>query len=96
MQKKSGLADSDIQNILLAGAFGNYINKKSALRIGLLPCVPNERVHFVGNAASSGAQMILLNCASRKLAKDLAETIEYVEIANEKTFTSVYADSMIF
>jgi uncharacterized 2Fe-2S/4Fe-4S cluster protein (DUF4445 family) len=51
LQKKAALKDSDIKQVLLAGAFGNYIRKESALRIGLLPNVPPERIHFVGNAA---------------------------------------------
>jgi len=96
LQKKVGLADSDIKQIFLAGAFGNYIRKESALRIGLLPDVPAERIHFVGNAAASGAQMILLARRWRRLAKDLARKIEYVEIAHEKEFGDVFADCMLF
>jgi len=96
LQKKLGLADSDIQQIFLAGAFGNYIRKESALRMGLLPDVPPERIHFVGNAAASGAQMILTSSRLRELANDLARKIEYVEIAHEKDFSDVFADSMLF
>jgi len=96
LQKKLGLGDSDIKQIFLAGAFGNYIRKESALRVGLLPDVPAERIHFVGNAAASGAQMILLSRRWRRLAKDLARKIEYVEIAHEKDFPDVFAESMKF
>jgi uncharacterized 2Fe-2S/4Fe-4S cluster protein (DUF4445 family) len=96
LQKKLGLADSDIKQIFLAGAFGNYIRKESALRLGLLPDVPDECIHFVGNAAASGAQMILLSRRWRDLAKDLARKIEYVEIAHEKRFPDVFVDSMSF
>ena len=96
LQQKVGLADADIKHILLAGAFGNYIRKESALRIGLLPEVELERIRFVGNAASSGAEMILLSSQWRQLAEQLAERIEYVEIANEPDFNNVYAESMMF
>jgi uncharacterized 2Fe-2S/4Fe-4S cluster protein (DUF4445 family) len=96
LQKKLGLSDSDIKQIFLAGAFGNYIRKESALRIGLLPDVPPERIHFVGNAAASGAQMILTSSHFRELAHDLASKIQYVEIAHEKEFPDVFADSMAF
>ena len=89
--KKFGLEDSDIEQVLLAGAFGNYIRPQSALRIGLLPDVPVERIHFVGNAASSGAQMILLSRQCRKRAKQLAHKIEYIEIANDPDFQTVFA-----
>ncbi len=96
LQKKLGLEDSDIKQIFLAGAFGNYIRRESALRIGLLPDVPVERIHFVGNAASAGAQMILLSQRCRDKACELARKIEYVEIAHEPEFQAVFADSMRF
>jgi len=96
LQRKFGIKDADIQHTFLAGAFGNYIRPQSALRIGLLPNVPLERIRFVGNAASSGAQMILLNSALRAEAKRLARKIEYVEIAHEPDFQAIFAESMVF
>jgi uncharacterized 2Fe-2S/4Fe-4S cluster protein (DUF4445 family) len=96
LQKKMGLSDSDIKQVLLAGAFGNYIRPESALRIGLLPNVTVERIHFVGNAAASGAEMILISGKCRTQAKRLARKIEYVEIANEPGFADVFADCMSF
>lgn len=96
LQKKLGIGDSDIKHVLLAGAFGNYIRRESALRIGLLPQIEPERIVFVGNAASSGAQMMLLSTQSRESACRLARKIEYVEIANEPEFQEVFADCMIF
>jgi uncharacterized 2Fe-2S/4Fe-4S cluster protein (DUF4445 family) len=96
LQKKFNIDDSDIKHIFLAGAFGNYIRPESALRTGLLPNVPTERIHFVGNAASSGAQMILLSSYYRLLSKKLARKIKYIEIANEKDFASVFTDCMLF
>ena len=96
LQKKIGIEDDDIKHILLAGAFGNYIRRESALRIGLLPDVPAERIVFVGNAASSGAQIILLSSRSRTQARKLARRIKYVEIAYEKEFECVFTDSMSF
>lgn len=96
LQKKVGVEDSQIEEVLLAGAFGNYINRESALRIGLLPPVPIEKVHFVGNAACSGCQMILLNNEYRKYAAELSKKIEYIEIANETEFQIVFADALMF
>ena len=96
LQQKIGLEDNDIKRILLAGAFGNYIRRSSALRIGLLPVVETERIRFIGNAAAAGAQMILLSRQCREQARELARKIEYVEIAHEPGFQDVYADSMLF
>ena len=96
LQQKLNLTDDDINQILLAGAFGNYIRRESAVRIGLLPDVPIERIRFVGNAAGSGAQMILLSSRYREHARELARKIEYVEVAHEEDFESVFADAMAF
>jgi uncharacterized 2Fe-2S/4Fe-4S cluster protein (DUF4445 family) len=96
LQRKMGLEDSDIKHVLLAGAFGNYLRPSSALRIGLLPAVPVERIRFVGNAAASGAQMILVSRYCRQQAGQLARMMKYVEIAHEPNFQTVFADSMLF
>jgi uncharacterized 2Fe-2S/4Fe-4S cluster protein (DUF4445 family) len=96
LQNRLSITDADIKTIYLAGAFGNYIRPQSALRIGLLPNVPIERIHSVGNAASSGAQLILVSSLWRKLAEDLAGRIKYIEIANDPHFQSTFADSMLF
>ena len=96
LQRRLSIEDADVQQILLAGAFGNYIRPQSAMRIGLLPNVPLERIRFVGNAASSGAQMILLSRHCREKARELARKIEYIEIANELDFQTVFAESMSF
>ncbi|MBL7215450.1 MAG: DUF4445 domain-containing protein [Phycisphaerae bacterium] len=94
--KKAGYDQIQIQQILLAGAFGNYIQKENAIRIGLLPNIAVEKIHFVGNAAGSGAQMILINRATRKLAEQLARQIEYLEIAHQTEFQEVFSECLLF
>jgi uncharacterized 2Fe-2S/4Fe-4S cluster protein (DUF4445 family) len=96
LERKLGIADGDIEQVFLAGAFGNYIRAESALRLKLLPDVPTDRIRFVGNAASSGAQMILLSRQCREKAKQLARKIEYVEIAHQPAFQDVFTDCMSF
>jgi len=92
---RMGIDAGDLERVLLAGAFGNYIRPTSAVRVGLLPNVPLERIHFVGNAAASGAQMLLLSDECRTAAAALTRKIQYVEIANEKAFSEVFAESML-
>jgi uncharacterized 2Fe-2S/4Fe-4S cluster protein (DUF4445 family) len=96
LQKKIGINDEDIEQVLLAGAFGNYIRRESAKRIGLLPDVELEKIHFVGNAASTGAEMVLLSSECRELAAEIVKKIEYVEIANQAEFQDVFAESLMF
>ncbi|UCC97280.1 MAG: DUF4445 domain-containing protein [Phycisphaerales bacterium] len=94
--QKVGLEEGDIEHVLLAGAFGNYIRPASALRIGLLAAVPVERIRFVGNAAAAGAQIVLISRHCRRQAARLARSMKYVEIAHEPDFQTVFADSMFF
>ncbi|GAF69343.1 unnamed protein product, partial [marine sediment metagenome] len=96
LQKKTGIGDADIEQILLAGAFGNYIRRKNAIRIGLLPDIEHSRIRYVGNAACTGAQMTLLSTHWRKESKKLAGSIEYTEIARDLDFAELYTDSMSF
>ena len=92
---KLSLADSDIDRVLLAGAFGNYIRPASAVRIGLLPNVPLDRIQSVGNAAATGAQMSLISEECRERAARLARKIQYVEIAHERGFSDFFAEAMM-
>jgi len=94
--KSSGLTADDLDEILLAGAFGNYIKKSSAQRIGLLPGIPPERIRFVGNAASTGAKMALLSDAVREDADIVRQKARHLELAALPEFMDEYADSMLF
>ena len=86
----------EIKQILLAGAFGNYINKSNAKFIGMIPDIPDEKLFQIGNAAGIGAQDCLLNVDLRKKARKLQEKIQYVEIAVEKDFQKEFASAMYF
>ncbi len=96
LQKNLGIDDSATQQVFLAGAFGNFLRKESALRIGLLPQVAIERIKFIGNAAAAGAELILVSSYWRDRAKQLAQKIEYIELANDKDFQTIFTDSMNF
>jgi len=94
--RKTGLGAGDIEQVLVAGAFGATIRPEAAIRMGLLPEVPLDRVRSVGNAACAGAEMILLNKHCRTKAGQLAGSIDYVEIAKDPGFEQVYAEAMSF
>ncbi|MFC1551079.1 ASKHA domain-containing protein [Candidatus Latescibacterota bacterium] len=94
--KKSGLNADDLEEILLAGAFGNYITKSSAQRIGLLPDIPQERIRFIGNAASTGAKMALLSKSVREDADRIRHKAHHIELAALPEFMTEFSDNMIF
>lgn len=93
--RKIDIEAGGLERVLLAGAFGNYIRPRSAVRVGLLPDVPLDRIHFIGNAAASGAEMLLLSEECRERSAALARRIDYVEIAHERDFSDVFADAML-
>jgi len=86
----------DIQRIFIAGAFGNYIDPQSAKIIGMFPEVPLQNIQFVGNTAGSGAMMALLSTEARKLAEEVAEKIEYLELGADPEFQKEYLNATYF
>ena len=85
-----------VEELLLAGGFGNYLSILSAIRIGLIPALPVGRVRYVGNAASLGAQLCLLSEAERARADTLASRIEHVSLAAHPDFEQIFVDAMNF
>jgi uncharacterized 2Fe-2S/4Fe-4S cluster protein (DUF4445 family) len=85
-----------IDKVILAGAFGSYIDKESAAVIGLFPDCDLENVYAVGNAAGDGARIALLNVDKRKEADVMARQVEYVELTIEPDFNKTFTQSLIF
>lgn len=84
----------EIDMIHLAGAFGNYISKESALGIGLLPQVPLNKIQSIGNAAGNGAQMALLSTQEMARADRLVKKTEHIELSIEKIFQDEFIQAL--
>ncbi|HOX04952.1 MAG TPA: ASKHA domain-containing protein [Planctomycetota bacterium] len=93
---EAGLAAGDLARVLLAGAFGSYIDPANALAIGLLPAVPVERVAFGGNTSAAGARLALLDRAQRERAAELARSVRYLELSGRPDFQERFAEAMFF
>jgi uncharacterized 2Fe-2S/4Fe-4S cluster protein (DUF4445 family) len=85
-----GLNADDLTRVVVAGAFGNYINVNSAQMIGLLPPVSAELVEQVGNAAGMGAAMMLVSESVRKQARKLSGRLTYLELAAQVGFKAEF------
>ena len=96
LQKVAGLADEDVAELMLAGGFGNYLSVRSALRIGLIPALPERKIRYVGNAAALGAQLALMSEPERARAAALARRIEHVSLAAHPDFQDIFVDCMNF
>jgi uncharacterized 2Fe-2S/4Fe-4S cluster protein (DUF4445 family) len=92
----AGLAPDDLSEVLLAGAFGNYVNPASALRMGMLPPVPLERILGVGNAAGAGALLALISLDERRRAVEIAASAQHIELSRRPEFQIAFMDAMVF
>jgi len=90
-----GIQADQIRRVLLAGAFGNFIDKRSALGIALLPSeIPAERIQGVGNAAGQGSRMSLLSGKIRARAEAVARRVEYFELSKHPRFEEIFVESL--
>jgi uncharacterized 2Fe-2S/4Fe-4S cluster protein (DUF4445 family) len=89
----SGRSGSEIEQVIIAGAFGSYIDVESAVTVGMLPRLPLERFQQVGNAAGMGAQIALLSSARRRKAQSLASGIRYIELAGSPQFSRAFVQA---
>ncbi len=96
LQQVAGIRGAHAVELLLAGGFGNYVSIRSALRIGLIPPLPEAKIRYVGNAASLGAQLCLLSETERARAAEIAGRIEHVSLAAHPEFEQIFVDSMNF
>ena len=96
MAGQLGVELNDIQRVLLAGAFGSFLNPESACRIGLLPEELLDRIQVVGNAAGSGAKLLAQDKSLLPLTRELTERIEFLELAGLKEFPRTFAKAMHF
>jgi uncharacterized 2Fe-2S/4Fe-4S cluster protein (DUF4445 family) len=94
--KSAGVEKDDISKVIIAGAFGSHLRLKSAVTIGLLPDLPEDRFRQVGNAAGAGARLALISMTYRRMAADMAKRIKYVELAAMPEFSASFARSLRF
>jgi uncharacterized 2Fe-2S/4Fe-4S cluster protein (DUF4445 family) len=88
--------DEALQDLMLAGGFGNYLSIPSAVRIGLIPPLAPGRIRYVGNAAALGAQLALVSEAERARAERLARSIEHLSLATHPDFQDLFVEAMNF
>ncbi|HAX17868.1 MAG TPA: ferredoxin [Actinobacteria bacterium] len=92
----AGIDFNDIDKIIIAGAFGSYIDPKNVINIGMFPNVSLRKISQVGNAASIGAKMVLVSEKQRKIAEDIGRKIQYLELTVFPSFSDHFAQSVQF
>jgi uncharacterized 2Fe-2S/4Fe-4S cluster protein (DUF4445 family) len=89
----AGLTDGDIDRVIIAGAFGTYINVESAVIAGMLPPLPLNRFSQIGNAAGMGAKLALISTKKRLEAKEIARKACYIELATAPDFMRTFTQA---
>jgi uncharacterized 2Fe-2S/4Fe-4S cluster protein (DUF4445 family) len=91
---EAGIEVDEVERVVVAGAFGTYLDVASARAIGMFPPLPLDRFDQVGNAAGIGAKLALLSRQCREVAEEIAQRVEYIELTTNARFSSAYMDAM--
>jgi uncharacterized 2Fe-2S/4Fe-4S cluster protein (DUF4445 family) len=90
------ITEEQLDQVIIAGAFGSYIDINSSIAIGMLPDLPLERYAQIGNAAGIGAKLALVSHAHRSEAEAIADSCNYLELAGSNRFNKLFMQSMYF
>ena len=91
-----GISDDDLEEVSLAGAFGNFLDANNALRSGLTPQVALEKIRPVGNAAGVGAKLALVSVVERRRAIRIAQKTEHIQLSGSAEFQKAFGQAMLF
>ncbi len=89
-----GVNLADVRQLLIGGSFGKYINVEKAIQIGLLPDLPWDRFHFLGNTSVLGAYMALLSRESRRRIAEIARSMTYIELSADNSFYDAFTAAL--
>ena len=76
----------DLDAIYLAGGFGNFLNVHQAVTIGMLPDIPREKIHFVGNTSIAGAKTVILSTEALAAAEQIAKSMTYFDLMSHQKY----------
>jgi uncharacterized 2Fe-2S/4Fe-4S cluster protein (DUF4445 family) len=89
-----GIRLEAIEQALIGGSFGKYINVEKAIQIGLLPDIPWDKFQFLGNTAVLGAYYALLDKDSRARIEEIARRMTYIELSADNTFYEAFMSAL--
>lgn len=96
IMRQVGLDFGDIEEIMVAGAFGNYLDIENAVIIGLLPDVPAEKIRFVGNTSIAGAKLACLSQERYVESQMIARSMTYCELSTDPHFMDEFVSASFF
>jgi uncharacterized 2Fe-2S/4Fe-4S cluster protein (DUF4445 family) len=96
MLKENHLCEDDLDGIYIAGAFGNYLNIRNSMKIGLLPRIDERKLVFIGNSSLAGAKLLLISAEEREKIESLIRKIRYVSLAADPEFQDYFIKALEF
>ncbi|HBC96956.1 MAG TPA: metal-binding protein [Clostridium sp.] len=93
--KEKNIGFDEIEKVYIGGGFGNYMNIKSSMQIGMIPKELGGKLRSIGNCAGSGARMYLLSKNVRDKTKLVVNKAAYIELSKRPDFQDYFIDSMI-
>jgi len=89
-----GVPLESVEQVLIGGGFGQFINVEKAIQIGLLPDMPWERFHFLGNTSLKGAYLALLDQKNQDRISEIANRMTYIELSADNRFFDAFTSAM--
>ena len=94
--KKFGCSYDDIETVYLAGGFGNNLNIKGAIDIGLIPNELYNKIELAGNSSLGGAVDFVLNKEGKENMNTIVNKTVYYELSTEIDFNNLFIEHMLF
>jgi len=90
------LKKDDLDEVYIAGAFGNYLNIQNAMTLGLLPPIDPKKILFIGNSSLAGARALLLSEQTKQMTEALVRKIQYISLATNQKFQDTFIAALDF
>ncbi|MBM4055634.1 MAG: DUF4445 domain-containing protein [Planctomycetes bacterium] len=88
-----GMDVESIEQVFLAGGFGNYLDTRGAITIGMLPDIPVSKIHFVGNSSIIGAKMTLFSTEAHEVAREIGMKMTYIDLMSNNKYMEEYVSA---
>ncbi len=86
----AGLTFGDLANVYIGGGFGRFLNLEKAVIIGLIPDLPREKFHYIGNSSLMGSYIVLVSQDYRQRQLELARRMTYVDLSSDPQYMDQY------
>ena len=93
---KIGLKVEDLDRVIIAGAFGSFINLEHAITIGLLPDIPRDKFRFIGNASLKGARLACKDSKLFERSREIARSMMNIELSEDPSYMDNFMAALFF